>query len=79
MTTKIPLPPPGFDELTVEDQIAYVESLWDRIAASPDDVPVPEWHKQMVAQRLAMDSEPSRPWDEVSDELHAKLMEQRDR
>jgi len=28
----------GFDELTVEDKIDYVQSLWDRIAASADQV-----------------------------------------
>jgi hypothetical protein len=27
-------PPPGFDELSVEEQIDYVQSLWNRIAAT---------------------------------------------
>ena len=34
------IPPPGFDELTIEEQIDYVQSLWERIAATPDQVPV---------------------------------------
>ena len=53
MTNELPLPPPGFDDLPVEDQIEYVQSLWDRIAAKPDQVPVPDWHRQVLDKRLA--------------------------
>jgi len=35
----LPMPPPGFDALTVEEQIGYVQSLWDYIAAHPAQVP----------------------------------------
>jgi hypothetical protein len=41
MANSVPLPPPGFDQLSVDEQIDYVQSLWDRIAASSDQVPVP--------------------------------------
>jgi hypothetical protein len=37
------MPPSGFDDLTVEDKIDYFQSLWDRIAASTDQVPLHEW------------------------------------
>lgn len=30
MTNPVPLPPPGFDALSVDEQIEYVQSLWDR-------------------------------------------------
>ena len=46
------MPPPGFDELSVEEQIEYLQSLWDRIAASPEQVPVPDWHLEILDQRL---------------------------
>jgi hypothetical protein len=35
---------PGFDDLSVEEKIDYLHSLWDRIAATPETVPVSEWH-----------------------------------
>jgi putative addiction module component (TIGR02574 family) len=76
MTKGPPLPPPGFDDLAVEDQIDYVQSLWDRIAAKPDQVPLPEWHKQMLDERLAAheaDPEAAKPWEEVRDEIRSKL------
>jgi hypothetical protein len=33
-------PPPGFDALPAEDQIEYVQSLWERIAATAGQVPL---------------------------------------
>ena len=76
MTNRPSLPPPGFDDLPAEDQIEYVQSLWDRIAAKPDQVPVPEWHRQVLDERLAAheaNPEAARPWEEVRDEIRSKL------
>ena len=76
MTIKLPLPPPGFDDLPVEDQINYIQSLWDRIAAKPEQIPVPGWHRQVLDQRIAAheaNPDQGRPWKEVSDEIRSKL------
>lgn len=45
MARKVSNPLAGFDNLTVEEKLDYVESLWDRIAARPEAVAVPDWHK----------------------------------
>ena len=76
MTNKLPLPPPGFDDLPVEDKIDYVQSLWDRIAARPDQIPVPEWHRQVLDERLAAhEANPQEaiPSQAVRDEIRSKL------
>jgi len=76
MGKPLTLPPPGFDELPVEEQIEYVQALWDRIAATPDRVPVPDWHLKLIDERRDdLDAKPddSVAWDEVRDELDAKL------
>ncbi len=52
MSQTIPLPPPGFDALSVEEQIDYVQSLWDHIAARPEQVLSPEWHHDILTERL---------------------------
>lgn len=63
-------PPPGFDDLPVEDQIEYVQSLWDRIAAHPDRVPVPEWHLDELRRReSALDPSKTSTWDEVRERI----------
>lgn len=53
MSQTLPLPPVGFDALSIEEQIDYVQSLWDHIAARPEQVPVPDWHKEILRKRLA--------------------------
>ena len=76
MPKPVAIPPPGFDELTVEEQIDYVQSLWDRIAATPDQVPVPEWHRVVLDERLKDDEanpDAGESWDVVRDRLCHKL------
>jgi putative addiction module component (TIGR02574 family) len=45
--------PAGFSELSKDEQIRYLQALWDRIAEAPDEVPVPESHLQLVEERIA--------------------------
>jgi putative addiction module component (TIGR02574 family) len=77
MSQAVPLPPPGFDALSVDEQIDYVQSLWDHIAAKPEDVPVPDWHRQTLADRLAAhaDRNDGKEWEEFEAELTAELNE----
>jgi hypothetical protein len=62
----------GFDDLTTEEQLDYLEALWDRVAAHPERVPVPDWHRQLIRERLASRS-PGRPWSEVRRDIEEKL------
>ena len=45
--------PPGFTELSKAEQVQYLQDLWDRIAETPGDLPVPESHLQVAEDRLA--------------------------
>ena len=68
MAQTLSIPPPGFDELSVEEQLDYVQTLWDRIAAHPDAIPIPDWHRQVLDDRLAAyrnNPTEGRSWDEV--------------
>jgi putative addiction module component (TIGR02574 family) len=70
-----PIPaPPGFDDLSVEQKLDYLEALWARIASKPDQIPVPDWHRQVLADRLAKyraGQGTGRPWSEFRDELRS--------
>ncbi|WP_438017262.1 addiction module protein [Sorangium sp. So ce315] len=73
-------PPPGFDNLTVHEQIEYVQALWERIAAREDEVPVPEWHKAELDRRLAeVEAAPDagRSWEQVEADLRTRLSTRR--
>jgi hypothetical protein len=72
MMNRVPLPPAGFDDLPVEDQIDYVQSLWDRIAANLDQVPVPEWHRGVLAGLYKL-SAPDRAAADVSIPIHPAI------
>ncbi len=72
-------PPPRFD-LTAEQKAEYVPSLWDRILASPEDVPPPRGHLEIVAARLAAhraDPTAAQPAEAVFEDLARKLHERR--
>jgi putative addiction module component (TIGR02574 family) len=76
MSNRVPLPPPGFDDLPVDEQIEYVQSLWDRIAATPDQVPVPKWHREILDERLAdyaANPDAGESWDVVREQLRDRL------
>ena len=74
--SSVPLPPPGFESLPVEDQIDYVQSLWDCIAASVDQVPLHEWQEALLRERLASHRQSpgdARPWREVIERVQGHL------
>lgn len=76
MSEIVPAPPPGFDDLSVEEQIDFVQSLWDRIAATPEQVPVPEWHRRIIRERLeAYHANPTagRCWTDIRTDIERKL------
>ena len=76
MAKPLPIPPPGFDELSSEEKVSYVQSLWDLISADESKIPVPDWHRSELKRRLrdrkGRDVE-SRSWDEVRSELRRNL------
>ncbi|HYX29354.1 MAG TPA: addiction module protein [Pyrinomonadaceae bacterium] len=76
MSQALPIPPSGFDALSIDDQIIYVQTLWDRIAARPEDVPVPGWHREIIKERLAAHragNEQGREWEAVEREITSEL------
>jgi len=53
MASKIPFPPPGFDDLSVDEQAEYASELWDRVTLREHEINVPDWHMEIVQERLA--------------------------
>jgi putative addiction module component (TIGR02574 family) len=80
MARPLPFPPPGFDDLSADEKIEYVQDLWDRIAAEPDDLPVPDWHLQIIEDRLAAHrAHPEQVviWEEAEREILSELRERK--
>ena len=80
MSTPIPFPPPGFDDLSTDEQIDYLASLWDRITTPPTTIDVPQWHSEVIVERLRdLDSDPNTGdgWDVVQKRLRQRLKTKR--
>jgi putative addiction module component (TIGR02574 family) len=43
--------------LPAEQRLGLVEDVWDSLAASPDAVAMPAWHREELDRRLADPSE----------------------
>jgi putative addiction module component (TIGR02574 family) len=72
----LPIPPPGFDELTPDEKVQYVGALWDRIVADQDRLPVSEAQRALIRQRLAdheANPDAARPWSDVRRDIEQEL------
>ena len=53
-----------------------MQSLWDRIAAIPDQIRIPEWHREILDERLKeYEANPNarESWDVVRERLRDRL------
>jgi putative addiction module component (TIGR02574 family) len=78
MAQPLTLPPPGFEALTLDEKIEYLEELWDSLAHEPVSLPIPEWHRDLARERMAFyrdNPKAVREWSEVRDEILTHLSE----
>ena len=70
----------GFDDLPLEEQLAHLEELWGRISAAPGRVPTPDWHLEVVRERLTAHRaapQSAVPWTEERRRIAERLDKQR--
>lgn len=64
--TKAEIREGALSQLSPEERIELAMDLWDSL--TPDDVPVPQWHLDIIRERLAedeQDPESAIPGEEV--------------
>lgn len=57
------------------EKLRLVEELWDEIASSEDQLPIPEWHSQVLAEdavHYQNNANEGAPWPEVKARLQRK-------
>ena len=57
-------------DLPSDERLRLVEEIWDSLAASVSELPVPDWHREELDRRLA---DPSELATISVDELKARL------
>jgi putative addiction module component (TIGR02574 family) len=78
MAKSVPIPPAGFEDLTPDEKVQYVHDLWDYVVADASKVPVPDWHRRILDERLAeyhAAPHEGKAWPQVRDRLLLDLME----
>lgn len=55
--------------LPPEERIELLGEAWDSIAATPEEVPIPEWHVEELQRRLNDPDVRYVPWEEVRTRL----------
>ena len=76
MSSKVPFPPPGFDELSADEQADYASELWDRVTEREHEISVPDWHREIVRERMARyerEGMQGISWEELEKELLEQL------
>ena len=61
--------------LTPGEKLQLVEDLWDDLAAGNDPLPIPEWHRQILAEdEASYQANPTEgsPWPEVKARITRK-------
>ena len=76
MPKRTPSPPPGFEELSVSEQIEYVQGLWEQIVTSSEAVSTPDWHLDIIRRRLQdfeQNPQAGRSWQEVREDIEQQI------
>ena len=82
MAKPVSIPPPGFENLTPDEKVEYVQDLWDYVAADASKVPVPDWHRSILAERLTeyqAAPDEGEAWPQFRDRLLRELAERKHR
>lgn len=70
MSSPLPFPPPGFDELTREEKLDYIEGLLNYVRSGARYVEIPDGHREILEERLAYyraNGFEGTPWEEFKE------------
>ena len=72
MPSPLPIPPPGFDQLSLAEQLQYVDEFLDYVTSDANPLEIPEWRRELLDERIAryraVGTEGS-TWEEFEQEL----------
>lgn len=64
------------ETMTVAEKLTLMERLWDDLSRRPENVPLPQWHGEVLAERIAAVRNGHSnfvEWDEAKQRLQERL------
>ena len=64
------------DQMTIEDKIKTMETLWDDLCRKAEDMPSPAWHGEILKEReerIKQGKEKFTDWEEAKTEIRESL------
>ena len=71
MSIKLPL-----HEMTIQEKLAAMESLWDDLSRTPEAIESPGWHKEILddrRQRVAGGTAQFEDWEKAKAKIREQL------
>lgn len=78
MSSPLPFPPLGFDELSRADQLDYIEGLLNYVRTGTRYAEIPDDHREVLEKQLAYYREngfEGTPWEEFEQELEEEFFQ----
>jgi len=63
-------------QLSPTERLSLIGELWDGLSAGDGDIPIPEWHKNVLAEdhaRYGANPAEGSSWEEVKSRITGKL------
>ncbi len=63
-------------DMTLQEKLAVMESIWEDLARTPDAIESPAWHKDILDerhQRLAEGTSRFTDWETAKEDIRKKL------
>jgi hypothetical protein len=64
------------DQMTVDEKLRAMESLWADLRRNEKDIPIPDWHREALKeteQRVREGQEEPMDWDEAKKRLRQRF------
>jgi len=64
------------DKLSIEEKLHALEVIWENLCETPDAVPSPGWHADLLQQRehaIANGEDSFEDWDVVKGQLRSEM------
>ena len=64
------------DKMTTTEKLVVINQIWDDLLRNPDDIPSPEWHKEVLsarAERIKKGEAHFKDFESVKSELRSEF------